>query len=102
MICASGTATAHEHTASAGFKIHDPDEELRLLRDDRDCFLAALSDARAELGTFAEDGVATAECVRNMRGHYEDEIKRLRSIVVENEISRNDDWIRSELEGEKG
>lgn len=102
MICASGTARADEYLVSAVLEIHDSAEVIRLLRDDRDRFLAALSEARAELGEFAEDGVSTAECVRNMRGHYEAEVKRLREIVVENEIDRNDDWIRSELEGDKG
>jgi len=82
-------------------KIHNPDEELRLLRDDRDKFLKALSDVRLELGVFAEDGRPTVDCLRDMKADYEAEIKRLRKVVIENEIDRNDDWIRSELKGDQ-
>jgi len=106
MIPCSGLTFSSGHVfppaVDAGLKIHDPDEELRLLRSDLDRFTAALSDARKELGAFAEDGVPTAECVRNLKADYEAEIKRLRDVVIENEIDRNDDWTRSELEGEQG
>lgn len=98
----TGGVTQHALKIHSPSPVHEAcDETIRLLQGDLRSYQECVEGARKELGAFAEEGRSLADCLRDLKDDYEAEIKRLRKVVIENEIDRNDDWIRSELKGDQ-